>query len=90
MMRYINMCSMMTFIKSTALWKLYFCWQELQRDIEQHGSGVASVLNLCEVLLRDSDACPTVMETTAIEQACDSLGRRWRNICALSMEQKLK
>uniref|UniRef100_K1QNN8 Nesprin-1 n=1 Tax=Magallana gigas TaxID=29159 RepID=K1QNN8_MAGGI len=33
--------------------------KNLQRDIEHHSTGVGSVLNLCEVLLHDSDACPS-------------------------------
>ncbi|CAB1340090.1 unnamed protein product, partial [Coregonus sp. 'balchen'] len=36
--------------------------QDIQRDIEKHSTGVASVLNLCEVLLHDCDACSTETE----------------------------
>uniref|UniRef100_A0A3P8WQJ0 KASH domain-containing protein n=1 Tax=Cynoglossus semilaevis TaxID=244447 RepID=A0A3P8WQJ0_CYNSE len=64
--------------------------QELQRDIEKHSTGVASVLNLCEVLLHDCDACSTETECDSIQQATRGLDRRWRNICALSMERRLK
>uniref|UniRef100_A0A8D0G6V3 KASH domain-containing protein n=1 Tax=Sphenodon punctatus TaxID=8508 RepID=A0A8D0G6V3_SPHPU len=64
--------------------------QELQRDIEKHSSGVASVLNLCEVLLHDCDACATETECDSIQQATRNLDRRWRNICAMSMERRLK
>ncbi|XP_032356678.1 nesprin-1 isoform X1 [Etheostoma spectabile] len=64
--------------------------QELQRDIEKHSTGVASVLNLCEVLLHDCDACATDAECDSIHQATRSLDRRWRSICALSMERRLK
>ncbi|MCJ8736789.1 hypothetical protein PDJAM_G00016450 [Pangasius djambal] len=64
--------------------------QELQRDIEKHSTGVASVLNLCEVLLHDCDACATDAECDSIQQATRSLDRRWRSICAMSMERKLK
>ncbi|XP_039603730.1 nesprin-1-like isoform X8 [Polypterus senegalus] len=64
--------------------------QELQRDIEKHSTGVASVLNLCEVLLHDCDACATETECDSIQQATRSLDRRWRNICAMSMERRLK
>ncbi|XP_008401971.1 nesprin-1-like, partial [Poecilia reticulata] len=65
-------------------------YQELQRDIEKHSTGVASVLNLCEVLLHDCDACATDAECDSIQQATRSLDRRWRSICALSMERRLK
>ncbi|XP_022415225.1 nesprin-1 isoform X17 [Delphinapterus leucas] len=64
--------------------------QELQRDIEKHSTGVASVLNLCEVLLHDCDACATDAECGSIQQATRNLDRRWRNICAVSMERRLK
>lgn len=64
--------------------------QELQRDIEKHSTGVASVLNLCEVLLHDCDACATDAECDSIQQATRCLDRRWRSICALSMERRLK
>ncbi|XP_074165617.1 nesprin-1 isoform X19 [Sminthopsis crassicaudata] len=64
--------------------------QELQRDIEKHSTGVASVLNLCEVLLHDCDACATESECDSIQQATRNLDRRWRNICAMSMERRLK
>ncbi|XP_053365696.1 nesprin-1 isoform X2 [Clarias gariepinus] len=64
--------------------------QELQRDIEKHSTGVASVLNLCEVLLHDCDACATDAECDSIQQATRSLDRRWRSICAMSMERKIK
>lgn len=65
-------------------------FQELQRDIEKHSTGVASVLNLCEVLLHDCDACSTETECDSIQQATRGLDRRWRNICAMSMERRLK
>ncbi|XP_060722109.1 nesprin-1 isoform X2 [Tachysurus vachellii] len=64
--------------------------QDLQRDIEKHSTGVASVLNLCEVLLHDCDACATESECDSIQQATRSLDRRWRNICAVAMERRLK
>ncbi|KAK0149352.1 Nesprin-1 [Merluccius polli] len=64
--------------------------QDLQRDMEKHSTGVASVLNLCEVLLHDCDACSTETECDSIQQATRGLDRRWRNICALSMERRLK
>ncbi|MGH0145623.1 UNVERIFIED_CONTAM: hypothetical protein FKN15_051455 [Acipenser sinensis] len=64
--------------------------QDLQRDIEQHTDGVASVINLCDVLLHDSDACATETECDSIQQTTASLDRRWRNICAMSMERRMK
>lgn len=66
-----------------------FC-KEVQRDIEKHSTGVASVLNLCEVLLHDCDACSTETGCDSIQQSTRGLERRWRNICAMSMERRLK
>ncbi|XP_009693818.1 PREDICTED: nesprin-2-like, partial [Cariama cristata] len=64
--------------------------QDLQRDIEQHTAGVESVFNICEVLLHDSDACANETECDSIQQTTRSLDRRWRNICAMSMERRMK
>ncbi|GAA6088827.1 nesprin-1 isoform X1 [Tachysurus ichikawai] len=62
--------------------------QELQKDIEQHTEGVASVLTLCDMLLHDADACDG--ENDSIQQTTHSLDRRWRNICAMSMERRMR
>ncbi|XP_053529343.1 nesprin-2 isoform X1 [Artibeus jamaicensis] len=64
--------------------------QDLQRDIEQHSAGVESVFNICDVLLHDSDACANETECDSVQQATRSLDRRWRNICAMSMERRMK
>ncbi|XP_026133842.1 nesprin-2-like [Carassius auratus] len=64
--------------------------QDLQRDIEQHTDGVASVLTLCDVLLHDGDACSSDGEDDSIQQTTFSLDRRWRNICAMSMERRMR
>ncbi|KAJ6658015.1 hypothetical protein lerEdw1_001674 [Lerista edwardsae] len=64
--------------------------QDLQRDIEQHSAGVESVFNICDVLLHDSDACANETECDSIQQTSRSLDRRWRNICAMSMERRMK
>lgn len=64
--------------------------QELQKDIEQHTEGVASVLTLCDMLLHDADACSSDVENDSIQQTTQSLDRRWRNICALSMERRMR
>nr|XP_056707200.1 nesprin-2 [Euleptes europaea] len=64
--------------------------QDLQQDIEQHSAGVESVFNICEVLLHDSDACANETECDSIQQTTRSLDRRWRNICAMSMERRMK
>lgn len=73
----------------------WFSWhhvfvQDLQRDIEQHTDSVASVLTLCDVLLHDADACGSDSENDSIQQTTRSLDRRWRNICAMSMERRMR
>ncbi|XP_033126157.1 nesprin-1-like isoform X2 [Anneissia japonica] len=63
---------------------------EIQKDIEKHSTGVGSVLSLCEMLLHDCDACSTDADCEAIQAATRSLDQRWRNICTLSMEKKMR
>lgn len=64
--------------------------QDLQRDIEQHAEGVTSVLTLCDVLLRDADACGGDSEDDSIRQTSRSLDRRWRNICATCSDRRMR
>uniref|UniRef100_A0A3B4BB93 KASH domain-containing protein n=1 Tax=Periophthalmus magnuspinnatus TaxID=409849 RepID=A0A3B4BB93_9GOBI len=64
--------------------------QDLQRDIDQHTDSVASVLTLCDVLLHDSDACSSDAESDSFQQTTSSLDQRWRNICAMSMERRMR
>ncbi|XP_051871093.1 nesprin-2-like isoform X2 [Pristis pectinata] len=61
--------------------------QELQRDIDQHGAGVALVLHRCDGLLQDSD---TDTECDSLQHQRRSLDRRWRSICAMSVERRMK
>ncbi|XP_022095690.1 nesprin-1-like isoform X2 [Acanthaster planci] len=64
--------------------------QEIQKDIERHSKGVTSVLNLCEMLLHDTDACSSDADNEAIQTAARTLDQRWRAICSSSMERKMK
>lgn len=65
--------------------------QELQRDIEQHTEGVASVLNLCDVLLRDEDAAGGIeAESDSLQETSRSLDQRWRTICAMALDRRLR
>uniref|UniRef100_A0A3Q3REI0 Spectrin repeat containing, nuclear envelope 2b n=1 Tax=Mastacembelus armatus TaxID=205130 RepID=A0A3Q3REI0_9TELE len=64
--------------------------QDLQRDIEQHTESVVSVLTLCDVLLHDTDACGGDAENDSIQQTTRSLDCRWRNICTMSMERRMR
>ncbi|KAM7367651.1 hypothetical protein PAMP_013936 [Pampus punctatissimus] len=65
--------------------------QELQRDIEQHTEGVASVLSLCDVLLRDEDAAGgTEAESDSLQETSRSLDQRWRTICTMALDRRLR
>ncbi|XP_014668311.1 PREDICTED: nesprin-1-like isoform X2 [Priapulus caudatus] len=70
--------------------RLQIIVQEQQTDIDGHSSAIGSVLNLCEVLQKDQDACATSAEAAALQQAMKSLDKRWRNICAMSMDRRLR
>ena len=64
--------------------------QELQKDIEQHTEGVASVLSLCDVLLRDEDAAGgTEVEGDSLQETSRSLDQRWRTICTIALDRRL-
>ncbi|XP_071395747.1 LOW QUALITY PROTEIN: nesprin-2-like [Centroberyx affinis] len=65
--------------------------QELQRDIEQHTEGVASVLSLCDMLLRDGTAAGgTEAESDSLQETSRSLDQRWRTICAMALDRRLR
>ncbi|KAI5619793.1 nesprin-2-like isoform X2, partial [Silurus asotus] len=66
------------------------CVQELQRDIEQHTESITSVLTLCDMLLHDEDACSDNSEHDSIQQTTSNLDQRWRNICSMSLERKIR
>ncbi|XP_062901726.1 nesprin-2-like isoform X3 [Mobula hypostoma] len=67
--------------------------QELQRDIDHHAAGVESVLQrsngilLCAEAEADADA---ETECDSLRQSSSSLDRRWRNICALSLQRRMR
>ncbi|XP_014877636.1 nesprin-2 [Poecilia latipinna] len=65
--------------------------QDLQRDLEQHTEGVASVLSLCDVLLQDEDAAGgSEAESDSLQETSRSLDQRWRTICALALDRRLR
>ncbi|XP_077075807.1 nesprin-2a [Siphateles boraxobius] len=64
--------------------------QDLQRDIELHTERVASVLTLCDALLHDEDACSSDGENDSIQHTTQRLDQRWRNICSMSLERRLR
>lgn len=67
--------------------------QELQRDIQQHTEGVESVLSLCDTLLRDEDAAgagAAELEGDSLQETSRSLDQRWRTICTLALDRRLR
>uniref|UniRef100_H3C918 KASH domain-containing protein n=1 Tax=Tetraodon nigroviridis TaxID=99883 RepID=H3C918_TETNG len=65
--------------------------QELQRDIQQHAEGVESVLGLCDLLLRDEDAAGGgELGGDSVQETSRSLDQRWRTICALALDRRLR
>lgn len=70
---------------------LSVCVQELQRDIEQHTQGVTSMLSLCDVLLRDEGAAGRCeAESDSLQETSRSLDQRWRTICAMALDRRLR
>ncbi|KAG7239212.1 hypothetical protein INR49_029965 [Caranx melampygus] len=67
--------------------------QQLDKNMSSLRSWLAHIeteLSRPIVLLHDCDACSTETECDSIQQATRGLDRRWRNICAMSMERRLK
>jgi hypothetical protein len=51
-------------------------FQELQKEIEKQSSSIADVLNLCELLLSDSESCKIVVNTESITATTEALEKR--------------
>ncbi|CAH1261382.1 AKAP6 [Branchiostoma lanceolatum] len=66
--------------------------EALQLDIEAHAPSIASVLELCEKLEDDCQACRTFEEKEALQLAAINLERRWDAICmqAIDMQCRLE
>ncbi|XP_059816588.1 nesprin-2-like isoform X3 [Hypanus sabinus] len=65
--------------------------QELQRDIDHHAAGVESVLRRSNGILLCAEAeADAETECDSLRQSSSSLDRRWRNICALSLQRRMR
>ncbi|XP_072895555.1 nesprin-2-like isoform X2 [Hemitrygon akajei] len=65
--------------------------QELQRDIDHHAAGVESVLRRSNGILLCAEAeADAEAECDSLRQSSSSLDRRWRNICALSLQRRMR
>lgn len=60
----------------------------IQKSLELESGNVGEVLNLCELLVADTDAWKAHFDTTGILTAMDSLERRWKNVCGQTAERK--
>lgn len=75
----------------SVLVSIHMSIQELQRDIEQHTEGVVAVLSLCDVLIQDGDAASgTETGNNSLQETSRSLDQRWKTICALAVDRRLK
>ncbi|XP_035251209.1 nesprin-1-like [Anguilla anguilla] len=61
--------------------------QDIQRDIEEHSTGMESVLSLCEAMLQDCDVCDTDTQFDSIQQASRTLEQQWRTVQATSAQR---
>ncbi|KAG7271876.1 hypothetical protein CRUP_036019 [Coryphaenoides rupestris] len=65
--------------------------QELQRDIEQHMEGVASVLSLCDALRgEEEEAGGGGPGGDSLLESSRSLDQRWRAVCSLALDRRLR
>lgn len=60
----------------------------IQKSLELESGNVGEVLNLCELLVADTDAWKAHFDTTGILTAMDNLERRWKNVCGQTAERK--
>lgn len=60
----------------------------IQKAIQTEGAKIGEVLNLCEMLLHDSDIWKTSLNTDTIKNGMEGLQRRWKTTCVRSAERK--
>ncbi|XP_047344558.1 muscle-specific protein 300 kDa-like isoform X1 [Vespa velutina] len=60
----------------------------IQKAIQTEGAKIGEVLNLCEILLHDSDIWKTSLNTDTIKNGMEGLQRRWKTTCVRSAERK--
>lgn len=62
--------------------------ETLRKEIELQSSTISSVLNLCDIIIRDCNAFDANGDTDSLTIAFSSLERRWQDICSQSVERK--
>ncbi|XP_043492345.1 nuclear anchorage protein 1-like isoform X2 [Polistes fuscatus] len=60
----------------------------IQKAIQTEGAKIGEILNLCEMLLYDSDTWKASLNTDTIKNGMESLERRWKTTCVRSAERK--
>lgn len=73
---------------NSAFDKLIHDHDKIQRSIEKESGTVGEVLNLCEMLLSDTDTWKDHIDTNSLSIAADGLDRLWKNVCKSSTERK--
>ncbi|KRT78410.1 hypothetical protein AMK59_8618, partial [Oryctes borbonicus] len=62
----------------------------LRKSIEKESGNIGEVLNLCTLLLSDTDSWKAQFTTEYIRSSIQNIENRWKNVCALSAERKRK
>lgn len=63
---------------------------KLKKSIEKESGNIGDVINLCELLLSDTDVWKIYFTTEFITSAMQNIEKRWKNVCGLSAERKRK
>ena len=61
---------------------------ELRKEIESQSSNISSVLNLCNMVIKDCTNYETIGETDSLQEGHSFLEQRWEAICTRSAERK--
>ncbi|KAK8753286.1 hypothetical protein OTU49_003678 [Cherax quadricarinatus] len=62
--------------------------EEIRKEIERQSGTISSVLNLCDMVIRDCTEFDANGDTDSLQEAHHNLERRWGEICTRSAERK--
>lgn len=63
--------------------------EEVRKEIEKQSGTISSVLNLCDMVIRDCTEFDANGDTDSLQEAHHNLERRWGDICTRSAERKV-